>query len=361
MADELEALLGRVRRDKAVLLGSEEGTRQGAVLPILAALGWDRDNIREVFPEFSVGNGRVDYCLRIQDDNCLFIEVKRASEDLESHQEQLLEYAFREGVKIAVLTNGVLWWLYLPLFQGSWEQRKFLAIDIEQQDNDKVARHLRSFLSRQAVADGDALKSAEELHKSRQKDTLVRQTLGKAWNELCQEPDERLLELFAEKVESLCGHRPDNQMVSDDLLQRYQSSLPSEPRPVSPKTKPPRMHVRKPRQSRAGSYTFSRATGFVFCGQRKSVRSFREILLQLCEELHRRHSGDFDRVLSLRGRSREYFSRDYRSMRDPREIAGTGIYVEINLSANDIITRCRQLLSLFGYQRHDFDAETERK
>jgi len=82
--------------------------------------------------------------------------VKRINEDLEKHQEQLLEYAFRHGVKIAVLTNGLVWWLYLPLFQGSWEQRKFIALDIQQQELTTVAEHFVAFLGRAAVASGEA-------------------------------------------------------------------------------------------------------------------------------------------------------------------------------------------------------------
>ena len=63
----------------------------------------------------------------------MFIEVKRARVNLEDHQQQLLEYCFQEGVRLAVLTNGRTWWLYLPLQAGSWEQRRFLTIDLESQ------------------------------------------------------------------------------------------------------------------------------------------------------------------------------------------------------------------------------------
>ena len=41
----------------------------------------------------------------------MFIEVKRSGENLENHRQQLLEYCFQEGVKLAALTNGRTWWL----------------------------------------------------------------------------------------------------------------------------------------------------------------------------------------------------------------------------------------------------------
>ena len=78
MSDSLEQLLERLREEPALLTSGEEATRQGAVLPLLGRLGWDRDNIREVVPEYTVGNGRVDYCLRIGEQVSVFVEVKRA-------------------------------------------------------------------------------------------------------------------------------------------------------------------------------------------------------------------------------------------------------------------------------------------
>lgn len=87
MTERLKELLTRLRGERALFLGGEEATRQAAILPILARLGWDRDNIREVVPEYSVGNGRVDYCLSIGDQAAAFVEVKRTSEELERHQE----------------------------------------------------------------------------------------------------------------------------------------------------------------------------------------------------------------------------------------------------------------------------------
>ena len=121
MSGDLLGLLDRLQGDAAVLLDSEEATKQGIILPILSRVGWDRDNIREVIPEYRVESGRVDYCLHANGRNLVFIEAKRTDQDLDRHQEQLLDYAFREGVELAALTNGVVWWLYLPLLSGSSE------------------------------------------------------------------------------------------------------------------------------------------------------------------------------------------------------------------------------------------------
>ena len=106
-------------------------TKQAVILPILHILGWNTYKIDEVTPEYSLRGKRVDYCLRHNGSNRIFLEVKKVSEELENHEEQLLIYCFEEGIKLAVLTNGINWWFYLPLKEGNWrERRKFYAIDV---------------------------------------------------------------------------------------------------------------------------------------------------------------------------------------------------------------------------------------
>jgi predicted type IV restriction endonuclease len=215
MNESFEQLLKRLSQDQTLFQSVEEATRQGVILPILAQLGWNTYNVREVVPEFSVGNGRIDYCLKIGEKKLVFMEVKRITEDLERHEKQILEYSFEDGVEIAVLTNGLLWWLYLPLSKGTWQQRKFFTIDIRQQAPDLAAQHFRDFLSREKIFDGTALKNARLLQASRETAQLIEKTIPNAWEQLLQVPDEKLLELLADKVESMCDHRPDPQVLAE--------------------------------------------------------------------------------------------------------------------------------------------------
>jgi len=140
MNEELFKLISEFKKDKRLLLFDEAATKQAVILRILKSLGWDPFNIDEVYPEYSVGSKRVDYALKSNGRNKVFIEVKKVNEDLEKHQEQLLSYSFQEGVKLAILTNGISWWFYLPLREGSWEQRKFYTIEIYDQDIEDIVR-----------------------------------------------------------------------------------------------------------------------------------------------------------------------------------------------------------------------------
>ena len=58
------------------------------------------------------------------------------------------------------------------------------------------------------------------------------------------------------------------------------------------------------------------------------------MLVRLSEQLAREAGPAFaERVLLLRGRKRAYFSRQRADLFEPLEIAGSGLYVEGNLSA----------------------------
>jgi hypothetical protein len=233
MPESLEDLLNRLAKDKTLSQSVEEAVRQGVILPILAQLGWNVYNIYEVIPEFPVENTRVDYCLKIGEKKAVFLEVKRVSEDLERHEKQLLEYSFADGVDIAVLTNGLLWWFYLPLSGGNWQQRKFFTIDIQQQKPEDAAQHFLSFLNREAIESGTALQRARYLQASREKDRLIKKTIPQAWDQLFQKPDDRLVELLSDLVESMCGHRPDPPLIKNYVLEKL-SETKQEPSIIYP-------------------------------------------------------------------------------------------------------------------------------
>jgi len=86
---------------------NENATRQGFILPMFRALGWDIDNINEVSPEEKVSRGFVDFSFRIGGVPRYFLETKRANEDLTNPQwvRQAVDYAWTKSVTWALLSD----------------------------------------------------------------------------------------------------------------------------------------------------------------------------------------------------------------------------------------------------------------
>jgi hypothetical protein len=344
-----------LQSDKSLNSLSEADISLGVVLRILDVLSWSTYDRREVSPEYSVENRWVDYALLIGNTPQVFIEVKKGGESLERHQEQLLDYTFRHGVKIAALTNGATWWFYLPLREGSWKQRKFDTVEFHKQDTGEIAQKLADFLGRENVSSGKAVQNAEALYKKHR----ISATLPEAWNQLVSEPDDLLIELLAEKTGKLCGHEPDENEVEQFLSAHLQNikitSLlaPVESSPI-PEPKPPDHKKGTKRKA----FTVTKPTAFTFNGARHEVPSWKEMILKLCKILYADHADFEQRVLEMRGRKgRRFFSRNADDLNQGWEINGTGIYVDTCLSAKSAKRFAENLITKFGYGKGSLSFE----
>jgi hypothetical protein len=358
MKEEIVSFVGSLKSDRRIVTFDEAATKQAVVLRLLSLLGWDTFNIDEVTPEYSVKVQRVDYSLRIEHANKVFIEVKRISEELEKHQEQLLNYSFQEGVTLSILTNGVSWWFYLPLTEGSWEQRKFYSIDILQQEPEDVAQKFIGFLSKDNISSGQALKNAEDIYSSRRKKKVVQETLPKAWNKIISDPDEVLVELLGETTEKLCGYRADNDLIEIFISENEGVWLITGASTIKDRTPQRRKPISK-KSSRLAGYTGKSISSFSFRGDVYEVKFWKDMLVTLCEVLASAHGKEFGKVLGLGGRKRRYFSDNADELWDPREIPNTDVFVETNLSANSIVRLSKDIISLFSYPPSELRIDAE--
>ena len=355
MREKLLPLIKQLQSDKRLVSFDEASTKQAVILRILSLLEWDTFNIDEVNPEYSIAGKRVDFSLRYSNTNKAFIEVKKIGEDLERHQEQLLNYSFQEGVKLSILTNGITWWFYLPLHEGSWEQRKFYTIEIYDQNAGEIVEHFIDYLAKENIISGKAITNAEAIYKSRQKNHLIKETLPKAWSKLISEPDELLIDLLAEATEKLCGFKPDHSAV-EDFISASLSKIEALYRPEAEK-KVDILKTAVPTEIN-GSYIGKSVTAFNFKGTRYEVRFWKDILIETCNIMSSMHRNSFERILTLQGRKRPYFTKNKNELRLPEKIKSTDIFVETNLSANGIVKMCLDVLSLFGYTKDDITIET---
>ncbi len=366
MAQRIAQQLAEIKNTLSQRDLDESATKQGIVLKLLSLAGWDIFNVSEVTPEYTVGGKRVDYALRPGSENAVFIEVKRNGENLEGHQQQLLEYCFQQGVKLAALTNGRTWWLYLPLQTGNWEQRRFLTIDVESQEPHVVEQRFIEHLSVEKVSTGEAVSSAEELVRSQQRTEITGKAIIEAWKQIVETPDEILVDLMAETAERICGFKPETDRILEFLSQqahplvnalsrsegRQTRPAPSAPRPM---TRTDETSIQEP-QGIDGKNQKPRS--FRFQDQERRAGSWNDVLIQLCGILSELRPNDFDRVLSIRRGERanakwpHYFSRNSEDLRKPKAIPHSDIYAEVDLTATAIVALAFRLVEDFGYTQN---------
>jgi hypothetical protein len=355
MRAELIEFVDAIKADRDRLPGFDEAaTKQFIVQRLLHLLGWDIFN--ELVPEYQVGGGRVDFAVQREGVNRIFIEVKRIGIDLEEVQDQLLRYAFQEGVRLGALTNGVAWWLYLPLLEGSWEQRRFFAIDLLQQDTNSVADNFIRFLESDRVVSGEAITSAEEYSRSRQRQAILEKTMPLAWNKIVSEPDELLLDLLIETAESLSGYRAEQEMAATFMSRHAKQLLVPEPRDRVglPSITPPTRPAKQTRIIKPADFTGTKPKSFRWAGASYEVGSWKDFLFRISDLLYQEDPDRFYEVsLSLKGRKRPYFALNPEDLRIPKELGQTGILVETNISAQSVVAVCRSLLALFDYNPDD--------
>jgi predicted type IV restriction endonuclease len=183
----------------------------------------------------------------------------------------------------------------------------------------------------------------------------LEQTLPKAWNKIIEETDDLLIDLINETAEKICGFKADTELVErflsknkDALLISTTSAKPSLPirRRVSSSSQ-------SSIQTVSGGYTRKSISSFYFRGSKYDVRSWKDLLIKLCEIFNATHKNDFDKTLNIVGKKRPYFTRNKNELRAPQKVNDTNIYVETNLSANRIVKICSDMLAVFGYTDND--------
>ncbi len=331
--------------------------------PVLRALGWDTENLNEVDPEFEdSGGGKVDYCLRHRGRDLVLIEVKRASADLTQHQGQLLRYAFGIGVELAALTNGLDWWLYLPMKGGrSFEGRRFARIDFRSQDAPAASGALTRFLDRDTTVRGGTLEEAEREFERRESDELVRAALPNAWATALA--DQRLRDLLAHHVRESVGVHPN----ADTIVEFLQSKGAAPAPPPSPtdgisleQENAPEPPSQPPTAGGGATFKGQRFSAFWLDGARHEASNWRGMLQAVCEQLANEAGGAFgERVAHLRGRTRVYFSNSPDDLYRPLEIGNSGFYAEGNLSADDCVRLARRTLEAVRGSDLGFQIEAE--
>lgn len=350
-----------VKSNKRIGSLDEASTKQALVIRLLSLLGWDIFNVEEVKPDLSVKSHRVDYALRINKMDKVFIDVKKVGDELAPRQKQLVGCALQEGVKLAVLTNGVLWWFFLTFSEGPTERKRFCVIDLQKQNPRDAAAPFVELLARKNVVSGMSLKTAESMHKKRS-GRVLQKAIEDSWSRMLAEPDPRIVELLTDSVEKGCGLRPEKERIVDFLIRRAvkSSSAGAEvPLELSDALEP-REEVIELKEAVKPSYDGQSIDSFQFDGRDYEVESWSQFVFKLCNVLVSRHDRDLEKLLWHSVDGRFYFREDPDELRMPLNIEGTNIFVETRLHADEAVRLAHSVLSAFGYPAKELKLKTHK-
>ncbi len=173
---------------------NEAAVSHGAVLPILQACGWNTHDTDEVYPEYGTqDNQRVDYALLRGGRPVIFIEVKHRLDNdrnLDKGIEQVLNYAYKEGVPVAVLTDGEAWLFYWPTApEQRYTDRLARAIRLTRTEPTEAAAILQKYLQKSLDLSSTRLRKIieEDFHLNK---------LPLLLEKLFQNPPDELIELI---------------------------------------------------------------------------------------------------------------------------------------------------------------------
>lgn len=287
---------------KAGQFVNEASVSQGIVLRILQALGWPIFDSRIVSPEYAVQGRRVDFALCHPPTKPLvFIEVKQIGQS-EGADKQLFEYAFHLGVPMAVLTDGQEWHFYLPGEQGLYQERRVYKLDLLERSVEECALRMNRYLEYEASTTGRTLDAARKDYRDIAKERQIDTTLPIAWAKLLEESDDLLIELIADKVESLCGFKPDPDRVASFLGS-------SERRVINNKPQIPTQTAKNPLSSNKAQPLAS--LGYRYRGQQYQAKNARGVLIGVLSVLLKEDSTFLERFAARpkHGKKRRFIAR----------------------------------------------------
>lgn len=297
---------------KAGRFVNEAAVSQGIVLRLLHALSWPAYDTQIVCPEYSLQGQRVDYALCHPPSKPItFVEVKQIGKS-EGAERQLFEYAFHIGVQLAILTDGQEWNFFLPGERGDYSERRVYKLDIVERDISECAARLTRYLQYGASISGAAIEAAREDYRNVSRERQMKSTLPKAWTRLLEEEDELLIELVADRVENLCGYKPDPDTVARFLKENVALKSVQAAAPQSSSRAQTTSPVPIPTAPRIGSGQRLSSIGFALDGQNYPARNARKVLEGVFEELAKRDATFLERFASLpkHGRTRRYLAKN---------------------------------------------------
>jgi len=353
---KLIEFIKKIQSDDRYGTFDEAAIKQGVVLKVLSLLDWDPFDVDEVQPEYEIQGTRVDFCLKKEKSNKVFILVRRNEKDFPKYQDKVLSLSVQGKAPIGLLTNGLTWWFFLPLVQGSADEKKFLTIEMGNQKAEEASEIFENFLTKENVISGEAEKAAEDIYTAKQRDFFIKETLPKAWAQIMNDPKKWLTDILGSVTETLCGYNPDRDVLEEFISSKFTEKVDLESL-IQPK--PSAQPQPAKAAAKGDDFTGKSILSFTLKGTRYEVKSWKAMFLKFCEVLFAKHKDDLDVLFTLSKPGKEYFSKNPYQLLTCEKIAGTSMYVDVNLTAREVVELSQKMLHLLGYDENSLAFEVK--
>ena len=377
LLETIEKARGRIQSGS---LKNEQQVILAIIMPVLRDLGWDTTEPEQVFPEFTIGTGRVDYALLGTNGTPLvLIEAKAHHRIRESSIDQLFRYAYGAGAGIIVLTDGQEWQLYLAQKTGVVAgDRLFCHLDLSKTSTETCEKALYRYLGRDNVLEHKAFRYAnvdfDERVQAKEKEKQEKQdrdklmaSLPKIWEELKQDQTSPLYELMSRAIANagLKGH-PEilAEFISQlGLVQTVYTGASTSQRPQATKVSEQPTLIYPKIDDRAKAPR-SKIIGYTLYGERYDTRNNRETLRIIFSEFMNRDPEFVSKLEQMRPKwftnSRRFIAETLEkvylnpSRRDRTRRLDNGYYIDVDLATVSVKERIAEGCKIVGL-RYDAD------
>lgn len=209
---------------------SEELVRSHICYPVLRELDWDTESPVHLIPEYNVRNLRVDIALcHSPREPVIFMEIKAPGKCSPQGQEQVFEYAARQGgIPMIIFTDGDEWHFYNSYGSGTYDSKKVKSIQLTKDNIDECMEYFSRYLQYEQVKSGHAFDYLRQDHDLVRSANTAKSKIPEAWERLVDEED-LLIEMIVEKVKDVSEGRYAPRKA--DVV-AFLQSLKAENRPV---------------------------------------------------------------------------------------------------------------------------------
>ena len=319
----------------------ERAVEIGVILPLLRQVGWDTENISEIYPQRGLSDGsKVDYDLQIDGESRILIEVKRWGHILNDEDEyQLAGYCRLARPKLAVLTSGRNWRLYLPPNKSTKAPlKRFGEIHIMSIPSANVESVFRQFLARNSMVDCKlTIAAAGKLYKESESYRKFKKTLADAWNQIASDTD-MLAKLVLDFTENK-GIAASQENITRFLESLDESLVNEIPTTVKSHKKP-------------ASFALPNSPTVKKKAVHKEIipKGWNNLLSAICILMQDRHADSFRQIiLSMTDRFAEY-----KDSKFSMPVGDAGIYAKWG-GSKDIRDACYEIVAKFDYPKQSLE------